>query len=973
MRTQVTVDYVSTLRPFTPAVPPGTPVTLAAELPPNLMQANSQLLAQFPNVARTLKAGTSEARPSTIVFSVVPGHHGNAGFLVHVPPSIEAQDPQFAEKLCFALQDAVKHGGVDTDRRYGQINTAALLLHHFGCDFRILLDLVKDDHSLHDLCSPFVSEEPVFQLYQHEGQINFAVVHIGYGDVAQSQMQRCLAVLDKAGRSTVGLALLAELIQTKSKYGVEAYGPYALCEMYVTRVLAGSDLANPAAATKAVETMVAAVDNLKKHFTGGPEAPFKLCGPLLVRLCSKESCHPALAWKLLQHLCPYGFVNKKDEECVALEALFQAAMREGAHEPAEGAINALLEMTVSSAEAAHQRCLSLLQEHEANRPLDEANPHRQTLRAAGFEFRFAWSSDKGRAQSAFVLYPTAMVREDPIETAVKTGQAPTALKTDEPPTKFVGAQHGRALVDFALSLMGPAARGGLACRYLVAVAEFLLQHHAALPQAAQAVVLGKLTNTVVQTICAQCQSARKLGPASTPSIGASLPMFVEAQTLGFAMFRVQELAEAGDEDGMDNLIRWVQQHKQQLFGHLPASILPHALQSAEGAEPDSSMVDEDNARVEMMPLSSRLIDLVAELVESDALSHAPDVAAALFGYWTAFTGSGELGYHKTRVQHVASATVQSRSPQAWATMKSVAEHARQALLDSAARGNAGSPAAVDLFGSLIDLVAGAENAPTNEVSAWAIQFHEDLGRDQELLGSLSQIEPNATIWPQLGSTALLLGKNQFATVHGILVASALTHGAMWDARLSVAFETTLKHCLAKGLHAEAIGLFMIRKDCIDQSVAAPQPQSQRLDVWTLLSLISVIRDSLVERTYPGVSRDDALCALLVELLVQAPELAAARLDAVLSSTVGTSTVASEHPTLASRVHLEFAKHFFAQGDRAAMLRAFSDAMANVPDDEDARVEVKLLCEEFMASVQSGKGGDDDWRGAIQQMGAHHKV
>ena len=84
----VTVDYVSTVRPFTPAVPPGTPVTLAAELPPNLMQANSQLLAQFPNVARTLRAGTSEARPPTIVFRAVPGHHGHAGFFVHVPPSI---------------------------------------------------------------------------------------------------------------------------------------------------------------------------------------------------------------------------------------------------------------------------------------------------------------------------------------------------------------------------------------------------------------------------------------------------------------------------------------------------------------------------------------------------------------------------------------------------------------------------------------------------------------------------------------------------------------------------------------------------------------------------------------------------------------------------------------------------------------------------------------------------------------------
>ena len=971
MRTEVTVDYVSTFRPFTPAVPPGTPVTLAAELPPNLLQANSQLLAQFPNVARTLRAGTSEARPPTIVFSVVPGHHGNAGFVVHVPPSIEAQDPQFSHKLCFALQDAVKHGAVDTDRRYGQINTAALLLHHFGCDFRILLDLVKDD-SLHDLCAPFVGEEPVFQLYQHEGQINFAVVHIGYGDVARSQVQRCLAVLDKAGRSTVGLALLAELIQTKSKYGVEAYGPYALCEMYVTRVLAGGDLANTPAATKAVGTMAAAVDNLKKHFTGGPEAPFRLCEPLLVRLCSKESCHPALAWKLLQHLCPYGFVNKKDEECVALESLFQAAMREGAHEPAEGAINALLEMTVSSAEAAHQRCLGLLQEHEANRPLDDANPHRQTLRAAGFEFRFAWSSDTGREQSAFVLHPTAMVREDPIETAVKTGQAPTALKTDEPLTKFVGAQHGRALVDFALSLVDPATRGGLACRYLVAVAEFLLQQHAALPQAAQAVVLGKLTNTVVRMICAQCQSARKLGPASTPSIAASLPMFVEAQTLSFAMSRVQELAEAGDEDGMDNLIRWVQQHKQQLFGHLPASILPHGLRSSEGSEPDSSMVDEGQALLEMMPLSSRLTELIAELVESDALSHAPDVAAALFGYWTAFTGSGELGYHKTRVQHVASATVQSRSPQAWATMKSVAEHARQALLDFAARGGAGSPAAVDLFGSVIDLVAGAANAP-NEVSAWAIQFLEDLGRDQELLASLSQVASNAAIWPRLGSTALLLGKDQFATAYGTLVACASTHGVTWDARLAVAFEMTLKHCLAKGLHAEAIALFMIRKDCVDRSVAAHQPQSQRLDVWTLLSLISVIRDALVERTYPGVSRDDALCALLVELLVQVPELAVARLDAVLSSAVGTSTVALEHPTLATRVYLEFAKHFFAQGDRAAMLQAFSNAMANVPDDEDARVEVKVLCEEFMASVQSGKGGGDDWRGAIQQMGAYHKV
>ena len=129
----------------------------------------------------------------------------------------------------------------------------------------------------------------------------------------------------------------------------------------------------------------------------------------------------------------------------------------------------------------------------------------------------------------------------------------------------------------------PATRDNFAASCFVAVAEFLFQHYSALPQAAQVSVLGGLTDTVVKVISAQCVSARKSGPASTPAIVACLPMFVEAQILNFASTRLRELVEAENEDGVDNLIRWIEQHKQQLFGHLPASMLPAGLQGLVGA------------------------------------------------------------------------------------------------------------------------------------------------------------------------------------------------------------------------------------------------------------------------------------------------------------------------------------------------------------------------------------------------------
>ena len=133
------------------------------------------------------------------------------------------------------------------------------------------------------------------------------------------------------------------------------------------------------------------------------------------------------------------------------------------------------------------------------------------------------------------------------------------------------------------------------------------------------------------------------------------------------------------------------------------------------------------------------------------------------------------------------------------------------------------------------------------------------------------------------------------------------------------------------------------------------PQLQQLDKQTLLALVSIIRDSLIHDMDPGPSPEVALCALLVELLALSPEVAQMQLEAVLSA-----PVRSNHPTLAARVYLAFAQHYFAQGDKQAMLNAFSTALTNAPKDEIARAEVQWLCREFFKVVESSKEGDDEW-------------
>ena len=92
-------------------------------------------------------------------------------------------------------------------------------------------------------------------------------------------------------------------------------------------------------------------------------------------------------------------------------------MQKAQCEIAEGAINALRVMKGPSAEKAFEVCCTQLQAHETIQALDDDNPHRQKLRAAGFEFRFGTSRDIGQAQSLFILHPTAMVKEDAVEMA----------------------------------------------------------------------------------------------------------------------------------------------------------------------------------------------------------------------------------------------------------------------------------------------------------------------------------------------------------------------------------------------------------------------------------------------------------------------------------------------------------------------------------------------------------------------------
>ena len=153
----------------------------------------------------------------------------------------------------------------------------------------------------------------------------------------------------------------------------------------------------------------------------------------------------------------------------------------------------------------------------------------------------------------------------------------------------------------------------------------------------------------------------------------------------------------------------------------------------------------------MKPLSARLFALIAELVDSGSISHSDDVADALFGYWMTFTGSNDrLGYHTARVQHDANRPSLG-SAKEWSVTKKVAEDAQQALVGSSDKG---SQVAFDLYKSLIDLAARAvqvhmKGDHAEEVSAWAIQFLEQLGANQQLLGSISQVNPNAAIWPQL--------------------------------------------------------------------------------------------------------------------------------------------------------------------------------------------------------------------------------
>ncbi len=990
---------------------PGNPVDLTVTLPPSQADSNKQFVAQFSKVLKTVTTGAVGATPHSLAVTVaqVSGNPNQVDIHVHVPPSI-AQDPEACTKLHEAVFNylagissdvtvsKVSSGDSRTpnalrldlsglpawdfnakskvDQAIARLNTAASLLHHLGCDAKRLIDLLGDNFSVQLLCLPFEGKPPVVQLHAQKDQIGVVVNGQGFPTNDANDIAVCASVLSKKlGLKSFTIELLAEATQSM--------GSPHLCTQYLRAVVEGDHLADKTAASKAVDVLTSVLGDPRMRTPIGNEGPFKFCGAVLVQLSSQETSHHLeLAWKLLHHMYPQGLENLKDGGCAkVLDKLFESAMLQGKHLIAEGAINALGTMKGPSADEAYERCFLLLQEHETYQVFDRDDPQRQKLRDAEFEFKFTESADH-------ILQPAAK-------------------KEGQPPTKFDPAKHGQALVDYALSLKEAATMSDIVASCLASVVEFLLDNLSALPRSVQVDVRAKLVGDVVGVIRGVYQSVDEPGPVGAPAVVRRLPRSMEVQTLTFALTRIRKLVDEGNNDSGKNLMCWLLQHKNSLFGTLPpkvfdavvSSMLPDKTAKTLTANFASVKVDEAKARAEMGPHCAQLFEMIAVLVESGSLSHAPDVAQTLFGYWKTFTGSDDLGYQMAIVQHLASKP-QTDSPEDWSIATKVAEGALQALLKSLRSGAgasqvvvAASQVAVDLYASLIDLVVGAATARRNgdlagEVFlASTIEFLEDLGANQELLASMSQVNPNAATWAQLSCAQLLLGKNKLGTAYDIIVACVSRPGVTWDKRFAAAFEAAIKHCVGLGseqLREPAVQLFMIRNRCIKWS-AAPVPP---LPLATLQALAQIVQNALANETNPDVSREDALLAVLMELLTHQSAIAEGQLEHVLSTQLlrqhhhthlrgeqleVTRTVTSNHPALASRAYLEFAKHYFAQGDQQAMLTALSKAMANVPDDEDARDEVQVLFAEFFEVVKSRKESAADWHDTLQKMSAFHRV
>ena len=545
------------------------PLPLVATLPPAAQaQQNQQLLAQFPQMMRSVQAAAqgAPASPVAVVIAPIGQSTDRLQIKVHTPG---AGDASAAQAVCVAVTAYIRSccgdgviqstlGGITlkplddaarkkVDAALHDLNTLGALVQHLGGNTQTFTQLLQRPKWTAEL-QAFTGDQPKVAMHQ----VGNTVLVVVSAHADENSLVAAANLLFAASGNEQAMSLLCEAILKG-----ESSNLFEIAQPFVAGMLQGHFPADASRAAGALRCV------MWSHITLNDFAPCmrKAVERLFHAECPKEALSLAL-----RQLPDETRMSRKVD---LLKIVFAVALQVRNTDIAQAALNALGELDGALAQAAYDMCAE--QAKASNQQAtQECDPHRQALEEANFTF------------------------EIDLETGALTSQS-----------KFDPAVHTDNLLGYAGAVIQASADPHFIAQFATRVAEFLIGHFAALPRAAKLQLAG---------VC-----AKLIDKAHSPgAIVQKLQQAIEAELLSSAIAAAKQASSA--KDGLNALV-WLLTHKDRLFGSLQSSgtgveqMITAALTELGAPADFEHTIDEAAARATLKASLSPSIDTLLKLIQ----------------------------------------------------------------------------------------------------------------------------------------------------------------------------------------------------------------------------------------------------------------------------------------------------------------------------------------------------------------------
>ena len=888
------------------------PLPLVATLPPAAQaQQNQQLLAQFPRLRDSLEAAAPDAPASPVAVVIAPLGKSTNCFEIKVHTS-GAGDASASQAVSSAVAayiirrcggDVVQStlGGITlkpldgparakVDAALQELNTLGALVQHLGGNAQTFTKLLERPDWAADL-QAFTGDQPKVALQQVGNKV--LVVVNPHADV--DSLVAAARLLFAANGNEQAMSLLCEALLKSDDSNSSA-----VTQQFVAGLSKGHF---PASASRATKALIEVAVTEWFHVTG---KDFAVCMNKAVQALFAAG-YPqgasSLVIRAAHGQCPIG------HKIALLKIVFDVALQVRDTRTASFALGGLAELG-DDAQAVHAECVEQVKVSNQLATM-EWSPHRQALEQAGFKFEFGFHG---------------------------------ALTSQ---SNFDPAAHTDALLGYAAELVDASLDPHFTARFAAPVAEFLIGHFAALPQAAK---------LELARICANLID--KAGPTVQ-----KLQQAIEAELLQSAITAAKQ---AGSPKASVNALVWLLGQKDQLFGSLQSAgtdvekMITAALLELGVPEDFEHTIDEKAARATLKTAMSPTFDILLDLFKNSSLAcTSPLTQASRLCFAAVNTASFEL----VQMRHQLDA-LPLQSEEQWQKL----QQAFQEVFGAMKHMMGATPAQLaSVHGSVIDAIVelaerGTEGS-VRGVMSWCSKALEALENDQAMLASVSKADPRAVQWLSMAVISVTLPSKRAteqSSMLGEFEAICRGPGATLDRRLDAAIRLLLKALLEHRdpqlrivpqlQVSQAVQLVVLHASLAAHEAA--WVDAQPLPLTCLGSCTDFYKGQLKPSRRPDPERGDlnVLRGILTELSrhdVQLAQKFLSELTQIPGGEFGPSMGAS----LAFIGYVHLANLLHAKNDAKGMLQMLMAALAHLPTDGAERHRVLPAFSDFIKKLR----------------------